>query len=66
MVENFVGLKNAIKRKRYLARKKCKTKAMIKSFAKKKDLFDQMALPWPNTTKLPLGVTMVLVSQVPK
>ena len=25
-----------------------------------------MALPWPNTTKLPLGVTMVLVSQVPK
>ena len=27
---------------------------------------DQMALPWPNTTKLPIGVTMVQVSQVPK
>ena len=27
---------------------------------------DQMALPWPNTTKIPIGVTMILVSQVPK
>ena len=43
------------------------SKGNDKTVCKKRLIWaDQMALPWPNTTKLPLGVTMVLVSQVPK
>ena len=40
---------------------------MIKPFAKGGFIWaDQMALPWSDTTKLPIGVAMVQVSQVPK
>ena len=39
---------------------------MIKPFAKRGYWADQMALPWSYTTKPPIGVAMVQVSQVPK
>ena len=40
---------------------------MIKPFAKRGFIWaDQMALPWSDTTKLPIGVAVVQVSQVPK
>ena len=60
-------LKKCNKKKEISIKKNCEAKAMIKPFAKRGFILaDQMALPWSDTTKLPIGVAMVQVSQVPK
>ena len=58
--------KKGNKKKEISFKEKCEAKAMTKPFEKRLIWADQMALPWPNTTKLPIGVAMVQVSQVPK
>ena len=62
----FCRFKKRNKKKEISIKENCETKAMIKPFAKRGYWADQEALPWSDTTKLPIGVAMVQVSQVPK
>ena len=63
----ILSFKKRNKKKEISIKENCEAKAMIKPFAKRGFIWaDQMALPWSDTTKLPIGVAMVQVSQVPK
>ena len=54
-------------KERNIYQRKLWSKGNDKTVCKKRLIWaDQMALPWSDTTKLPIGVAMVQVSQVPK